>query len=134
MSLPYVIETLRPLPIEPLAGVPSFVRGVAIIRGIPTPVVDLGSVLGTPTEHAERFDKVRTGDRQVAFSVSTVLGVRELDPTMRIQGLPPLVQSAAKDVVEMIGALDEQLLMVLRTSWQFPDEVCQAMTVQEMVS
>jgi purine-binding chemotaxis protein CheW len=134
VPLAHVIETMRPLPIEPLAGVPSFVRGVAIIRGSPTPVVDLGAVLGMPEEHAERFVTVRTGDRQVALSVSTVLGVRELEPTMRMQELPPLVQRAAKDVVEMIGALDEQLLMVLRTSWQLPDEVWQAMSIQEMVS
>ena len=36
-----VIETLRPLPLEPIAGAPAFVTGPAIIRGEPVPVVEL---------------------------------------------------------------------------------------------
>ena len=32
VPLALVGETMRPLPVEPLAGVPSYVRGVAIIR------------------------------------------------------------------------------------------------------
>ncbi len=119
---------MRPLPVEPLAGVPSFVRGVAIIRGIPTPVVDLGAVLGTPVELAERFVTVRVGDKQVALSVNAVLGVRDLETIMAIQELHPFLQGAAKDVVEMIGILDQQVLMVLRASWELPDEVWQALT------
>ena len=41
IPLDYVAETMRPLPIEPVAGTPGFVRGVSVIRGAPTPVVDL---------------------------------------------------------------------------------------------
>ncbi len=43
--LHHVAETMRPLPIEPVAGTPSFVRGVSVIRGMPTPVVDLKALL-----------------------------------------------------------------------------------------
>jgi len=109
VPLTHVIETMRPLPVEPLAGVPSFIRGVAIIRGVPTPVVDLGAVLGRPNELAERFVTVRVDDKQVALSVNAVLGVRDLDTIMTVQELPPLLQGASKDVVEMIGTLDEQV-------------------------
>src|SRR5262245_22426163 len=35
------IEIMRPLPIQPLAGVPDFVRGLAIVRGKVLPVLDL---------------------------------------------------------------------------------------------
>jgi purine-binding chemotaxis protein CheW len=48
VPLTHVIETMRPLPIQQLAGVPSFIKGVAIVRGIATPVVDLSAVLGVP--------------------------------------------------------------------------------------
>src|SRR5437899_7283588 len=106
VPLAHVIETMRPLPVEPLAGVPSFVKGVAIIRGIPTPVVDLGAVLGTPIEIAERFVTVRVGDKQVALAVNAVLGVYDLDTIKTIQELPPLLQNAAKDGVAAFGTLD----------------------------
>jgi len=134
VPLKHVIETMRPLPVEPLSGVPSFVRGVSIIRGIPTPVVDLGAVLGTPNELAERFVTLRVGDKQVALSVSAVLGVRVLDTIMTVQELPPLLQDAASDIVAMIGTLDEQFLMVLQAGWELPDVVWQALTAQEVVS
>src|SRR5713226_1975385 len=134
VPLKHVIETMRPLPIEPLSGVPSFVRGVAIIRGTPTHVVDLGAVLGTPNELAERFVTLRVGDKQVALSVSAVLGVRVLDTIMTVEELPPLLQNAARDIVAMIGTLDEQFLMVLQAGWELPDVVWQALTAQEVVS
>jgi purine-binding chemotaxis protein CheW len=134
LPLAHVIETMRPLPVEPISGVPSFVLGISIIRGIPTPVVDLGAVLGAPSELAERFVTVRAGDRQVALSVNAVLGVRDLDAIMTMQELPALLQRASEDVVETIGTLDKQVLMVLRAGWELPDEVWQALTAQETVS
>src|SRR6516164_1883705 len=79
VPLANVIETMRPLPIEMISDAPPFVRGVSIIRGIPTPVVDLGAVLGTGNQYAaERLVTVRSGDKQVALLVDTVLGIREL--------------------------------------------------------
>ena len=121
---------MRPLPVERIAGMPSFVRGVSIIRGVPTPVVDLGVVLGTPGEAAERFVTLRLGDRQVALAVGAVLGVREFDIST-IGELPPLLRGAPQEVVKGIGTLDEQMLMVLQTGWELPDEVWQALTAQE---
>jgi len=134
VPLMHVIETMRPLPVEPISGLPSFVQGISIIRGIPTPVVDLGAVLGTPCEQAERFVTLRVGDKQMALSVDAVLGVRDLDTIMTIRELPSLLQRASNDVVETIGTLDKQVLMVLRASWELPDEVWQTLTAQEAVS
>jgi len=125
---------MRPLAVEPISGVPSFVRGVSIIRGIPTPVVDLGAVLGSPSDRTERFVTLRVGDKQVALSVDAVFGVRDLDTILTIRELPPLLQRASKGVVETIGTLDDQVLMVLQTGWELPDEVWQALTAQEAVS
>jgi purine-binding chemotaxis protein CheW len=132
LPLKHVIETMRPLPVEQIAGLPLFVRGVSIIRGIPTPVVDLGVVLGTPSGDADRFVTLRLGDRQVALAVDAVLGVHELEPI--VQELPPLLQGASKDIIEAISTLDKQVLMVLREGWELPDQVWQAMTAQEAVS
>jgi len=128
-----VIETMRPLPIEPIAGMPSFVRGVSIIRGVLTPVVDLGFVLGIQGGAIERFVTLRLDDRQVAFAVGTVLGIRELD-TSAIQQLPPLLQGASRDLIDAIGTLDEQILMILREGWELPEEVWQVLAEQEVAS
>jgi purine-binding chemotaxis protein CheW len=130
VPLMHVVETMRPLPVESLAGMPTFVRGISIIRGVPTPVVDLGAVLGAQGGAPERLVTLRLGDRQVALSVDGVLGVCDLDQTA-IQELPPLLRGASTDVIEAIGMLDEQFLMVLRAGWELPDEVWQALTVRE---
>jgi purine-binding chemotaxis protein CheW len=133
VPLMHVVETMRPLRVESISGVPSFVRGVSIIRGVPTPVVDLGAVLGAPGGTTERIVTLRLGDRQVALSVDAVLGVRDVDLSA-IQELPPLLRGASKHVVEAIGTLDEQFLMVLRAGWELPDEVWQALAAQDQGS
>jgi purine-binding chemotaxis protein CheW len=133
VPLIHVLETMRPLPVESIAGLPSFVRGVSIIRGVLTPVVDLGAILGTPGEGAERFVTLRLGERQVALSVDEVLGVRELDAS-KIQELPPLLQGVSQDVIETLGTLDEGFLTVLRASWELADEVWQALDAREVAS
>lgn len=135
MPLANVIETMRPLPIEAISGAPSFVRGVAIIRGIPTPVVDLGAILGVPNRAtAERFVTVRSGENQVALIVDAVLGIRNLGELTTVRQLPALLQGASRDVVETIGTLDEKFLAVLQSGWKLPDEVWEAMATQEAVS
>ena len=134
LPLVHVIETMRPLPIETFAGLPTFVRGVAIIRGVPTPVIDLGAVLGKPVERAERFVTIRAGERQVALSVNGVLGVREIETIAAIGEFPPLLQGASENALERIGTLDEQVLAVLGEGWELPSEVWEAMTAQEAVS
>src|SRR5271163_883154 len=127
VPLAYIIETMRPLPIERIAGVPSFVQGISLIRGIPTPVIDLGALVGTPSERAERFVTLRVGDKQVALSMNAVLGICDLSTVLAMQELPPLLQRGSKEVIETIGMLDEQVLLVLREGWELPDEVWQAL-------
>jgi purine-binding chemotaxis protein CheW len=133
LPLTQVMEIMRPLPVEPIPAVPSFVQGISIIRGIPTPVVELGVLLGMPSGVADRFVTLRLGDRQVALSVDSVLGVRELDAS-KIRELPLLLQGASKDIIEAMGTLDEQLLVVLCAGWELPDEVWQTLTAQEVAS
>jgi len=133
VPLTLIIEIMRPLSIEPISDVPSFVQGISIIRGIPTPVVDLGALLGMPDGIADRFVTLRVGERQVALSVDSVLGIRELDMS-KIGALPPLLQGASKDAIEAMGTLDKQLLVVLCAGWELSDEVWQTLTAQEVAS
>src|SRR5215475_7688110 len=99
LPLNLVIETMRPLPIEPLAGVPAFVRGMAIIRGEPTPVIDLALLLGAPRELPWRFVSIRVAGKQVVLSVGAVAGIYEFDPRA-MDRLPPLLRGTSTEFVE----------------------------------
>src|ERR1041385_6746695 len=90
-------ETMRPLPLEQLAGVPRFVAGVSIIRGSATPVVDARRLLGADeTESPGRFLTLKIGERRVALAVDAVVAVRDLG-TQAVQELPPLLHEAGAD-------------------------------------
>ena len=129
-----VRETMRPLPIEPLAGTPPFVLGVAIVRGSAVPVIDarrlldpsadistsLSAAAMSPT--AARFVSLELGDRTAVLAVDAVLDVRSLAAGILAQ-IPPLLRGAGKELVSIIGALDAQLLLVLEAARLVPDSV-----------
>jgi len=121
-----VLETMRPLPIDPVPGVPAFVRGVSIVRGEATPVVDLRALLGAPVEDPPtRLIVVRVADprpRRVGLLVDEVLGLRTLDEGVA-GDLAPLLRDAARDVVEDLARLDGHLLLLLRAGAIVPSEV-----------
>lgn len=120
-----VVEVMRPLPVEPLAGAPRFVCGLAIIRGEPTPVVDLRLLLDenavSETSDATRFVTLRIGARRVALRVERVLAIRTLAGG-QLAALPPLWQGPHSPAVAALGALDRELLIVLETARLFPDD------------
>jgi purine-binding chemotaxis protein CheW len=120
--LEHVVETMRLLPVEPLVGAPPFVRGVAVIRGDPLPVVDAASLLGAGESRPTRFVTVRAGDRRVGLAVDAVLGVQVISPTS-LQELPPLLGDASAGVISAIGALESELLVVLRSARLVPEGV-----------
>ncbi|MBS2023811.1 MAG: chemotaxis protein CheW [Deltaproteobacteria bacterium] len=130
IPLSHVLETLRPLPVEALAGAPGFLRGLSVIRGKPTPVLDLRALLeeepGTPT----RFVTLRLSERTLALAVDSVLGVRTLDRAT-LATLPPLLRDASQRMVEAVGTLDARLLLVLKTGWLLPPEVLNALSRAE---
>jgi purine-binding chemotaxis protein CheW len=131
LPLECVLETMRPLPVEPVAGTPAFVRGLSIIRGMPVPVVDAGALLGaTDFAAPERFVTVRSGDRQVALAVDEVLGTHALSRAA-LADLPPLVREMSADLVSALGTLDAALLLVLRAAHFVPKDVWQTLAVGE---
>jgi purine-binding chemotaxis protein CheW len=122
--LQHVGETMRPLPIKPVASTPDFVRGVSVIRGTPTPVVDLKALLENSENSPNygRFVTLKLDDRRVAIGVDSVIGLRNLDAT-QLGELPPLLRDVTSDLIESFGTRDEQLLLVLRAARIVPDEV-----------
>ena len=121
IPLPYVMETMRPLAIEPLADMPPFVLGAAIVRGAPVPVVSVSVLVGAGESRAPtRFVTIRVDARSVALAVEAVEGVVTLDASA-MAAMPPLLQHAAKDVIEAIAPLDDRLLLVLRAARMIPE-------------
>jgi purine-binding chemotaxis protein CheW len=122
LPIEHVLETMRPLPIEPLAGAPAFVSGLAIIRGSPVPVVDAARLLGAGEGRPARFVTLQTGGRRVALAVDGVVGVGTI-PERSSHDLPPILGDVAAEFVAAIGTLDADLLLVLRAARLVPEGV-----------
>ncbi len=121
--LHHVAETMRPLPIKSVAGTPGFVRGVSVIRGMPTPVVDLKALLENSENSPSygRFVTLKLDDRRVAIGVDSVVGLRNLD-SAQLGELPPLLRDVTADLIESFGTCDAQLLLVLRAARISPQD------------
>jgi purine-binding chemotaxis protein CheW len=133
LALKDVRETMRPLPIEPLAGTPPFVLGLAIVRGFPTPVIDAARLLSPSalpfspiaSPSLSRFVSLKLGDRTAALAVDAVLDVRPLAAGILVD-IPPLLRGAGEELVAVVGALDTRLLLVLEAARLVPDSVWSA--------
>jgi purine-binding chemotaxis protein CheW len=124
LPLAHVVETMRPLPVEPLAHLPIFVDGVSIIRGRPIPVLDARRLLGEDGEPGARtrFVTLELAQRSAALSVDAVLGVRDID-VAELEQLPALLRDVQNDLVAALGTLDHELLVVLERSRLLPEAV-----------
>ena len=124
LPLHHVVETMRPLPIDPVVGTPGFISGVSVIRGIATPVVDLKALLDNSENSPSfgRFVVLKLDNRQVAIGVDSVVGLGNLDAA-QLGKLPPLLRDVCADLFESFGSRDAQLLLVLRAARIVPDEV-----------
>ncbi len=123
LPLAAVLETMRPLPVEPLAEGPAAVLGMAVIRGRPLPVVDARRLFDAPHPPATRFVTVRLGDGsgQAALVVDAVEGVTELDAAS-LERLPPLLQDAEAAGVTAVAARDARLVALLDATRMMPPE------------
>lgn len=121
-----VIETFRPLPVQPVPQAPASVSGAAVVRGQPIPVVNLAALLGAENgAPGGRFVIVRTGGRTVALEVDEVIGVRPV-PHATLSAAPPLLGDAVREHVDALGALDARLLAVLNAAHIIPDPPAEA--------
>lgn len=112
LPLGHVVETMRPLPLRPVAGAPAGVLGLALIRGSALPVIDVGSLIGHRALAPDRFIAVRAAERRFALCADAVVGIRDL-PAEALQTLPPLLRDADSLVVENISRLDNELVLLL---------------------
>jgi purine-binding chemotaxis protein CheW len=138
LALKDVRETMRPLPIEPLPGMPPFVLGLAIVRGFPAPIVDAARLLN-PLEspsppmippRSARFVSLKLGERTAALAVDAVLDIRPL-PAGMLEDIPPLLRETGAEQMAVIGALDAQLLFVLEAARLVPEPVWSAIKASE---
>jgi purine-binding chemotaxis protein CheW len=130
LNLAHVVEIMRPLPIEPVAGAPEMVSGLSAIRGVPVPVVALGGLFNAGGGAPSRFVVVRTGSKQVALAVDAVLGICDLAASVE-QAMPPLLRDALSGAVDAIAALDSELYFVLNAARIVPDGRWPAPAVEE---
>ena len=126
LRLDEVIETMRPLRTQPLAGSPSFVRGISVIRGVPTPVIDVSRLLGGGQGgEPQRFVAVRTERGAVAMATGAVIGIREVDATVT-GGHPALLGSRSSRLVAGVATAGAEPLLLLQSMRAVPDEVWEA--------
>jgi purine-binding chemotaxis protein CheW len=125
LRLDEVIETLRPLGTQPLAGTPAFVRGISVLRGVPTPVIDVARLLGGGQIEAERYVAVHTERGAVALATGPVLGIRDVD-TNAAGGHPALLGARSGHLVAGVGTIGAEPLLLLQSMRAVPDEVWEA--------
>ena len=130
LNLDHVIEIMRPLPVEHVAGAPEAVLGLSVIRGTPIPVVALAALFDTGGGSPTRFVIVRAAGNQVALAVDAVLGIREFTPAA-YHAMPRLLRDARVQAVEEIGALDSELLFVLDAGNLLPEALLESLAGQE---
>lgn len=132
LPVAHVVETMRPLPVERLANASLAIRGLALIRGVPTPVVSLASLLDEEA-HFTRFITITTGRGPIALTASAVLGVHPIVASS-LRDLPPLLKDANSEAVSAIGTADAELLTVLNAARLVPDDLWSALSVSGVPS
>jgi purine-binding chemotaxis protein CheW len=122
LPLENVAETMRPLPVDAVLGAPPFLQGLSIIRGNPTPVIDLAMLIeGRPTERASRFVTLRNPSGPVALAVEEVVGIREFADAELAE--LPAVLTEVSERIRGLGRLDGNLLIILETFRLLPEDL-----------
>jgi purine-binding chemotaxis protein CheW len=120
IPLDRVLEVMRPLPTEAIAGAAPFVSGMCVVRGVPAPVVNLGLLLGGSSGRPSRYVTVRDDGRSVALAVDDVVGIREL-PADSLREMPALLASARSELVAMLGVIGPDPLRFLGDARLVPE-------------
>lgn len=123
IPLEAVAETLRPLAMRAVDGMPPFMLGVSVIRGAAVPIVDLTALLGSRAlAPRRRLVTLKLGTRQVGLAVDDVIGVRAI-AAERFDGSPPLLQQADEHAIATVTSLDGELLLTLAHARLVPEAV-----------
>jgi purine-binding chemotaxis protein CheW len=130
LPVEHVVEVMRPLPIRRLEDVPPFVLGVALVRGVPAPVVDVARLLGVTAPSEPRPSRIgrfvtvaaHGHGRPVSLAVEDVRGIGAL-ARADLDALPPLLGAVDVRGARAIGAADGELLLILETTRLVPETV-----------
>ncbi len=123
VPLTAVRETMRPLAVSAVPGMPGFVLGVARVRGAAVPVLDSGTLTGGAPVTASRWITLAaSGERTVALAVESVAGIRTLSEE-DLEALPPLLGGDGPQLFAAIATRDQELLLALQASHLVPDDV-----------
>ena len=114
-----IIETMRMLPIETIAGAPAIVRGLCIVRGVPIAVVDTALFFGERSTEYERIVTARVADRTIGFAVDAVIDVRSISAAA-VESLPPLFGEV--EAISAMAMLDDDLVFFLHAARAVPDD------------
>jgi purine-binding chemotaxis protein CheW len=115
---------MRPLATRPLAGTPAFVRGISVLRGVPTPVIDVARLLTGADGDVERYVAVGTERGPVALATGTVLGIRDTEAGPA-EAHPALLGGSHR-LVAGVGTFGAEPLLLLQSMRAVPDEVWEA--------
>jgi purine-binding chemotaxis protein CheW len=127
LPLQHVVETMRALPLESFPDMPPFLLGVSIIRGAAVPVVNVARLLNAAADSRPgRYISFKLANRQLAFAVESVVGIREL-AAESLADIPPLLREADAAVVARMAALDTELISVLQGAHLIPEPVWDAL-------
>ncbi len=122
LPIAQVCEVMRPLPIHRFVHAPDGVAGLAVVRGMSIPVVDLSLLTSSAASSAgsARFVTIRVDQRLIALAVSEVVGVRAIDRAT-LSSLPPLLDGGKDEAITALGVRDKQLLLVLDAARLLPE-------------
>jgi len=120
LPMQHVVETMRMLPIEKVAGCPPIVCGLSVIRGAPTPVIDAALLFDGEPGQCERLVTVRTGKRTIALATQAVVGVWEMADD-ELDDLPPLLSDV--EAIGGLATLDQHLVFLLRAARIIPEDI-----------
>ena len=120
-----LVETMRALPTSPCASVAAYVRGVSVIRGSATVVLDLAAFLAGEACSCRRLVLLRSADRPVALGVDALLGIRSLSDA-EVLPLRGVLTPFAHSQVRALQTLDGGLVALLAPTLVLPDELARA--------
>jgi purine-binding chemotaxis protein CheW len=127
--------------IEPLGGLrgdaeheltgqprlPPFVLGIAIIRGLVTPVLDAALLVGAKEPcQSTRLVALKLGPRPCALAVENVLGVRSFSQDQS-GAMPRLLGELGAETIRTLRTLDQQVLWILESARVVPEAVWRAL-------
>lgn len=125
LGLDDVIETMRPLATQPLAGTPPFVLGISVLRGVPTPVVDVARLLRGGPGEIDRYVAVRTERGAIALATGEIIGIRSVDAGTT-GAHPALLGGRSSRLVAGAGTVGTEPLLLLQSMRAVPDDVWEA--------